>query len=268
MKLISTIFTAAILLNTQAWAEPFDHQHTIFNDLLKKHVRWNQVKTASTVDYKGFLSDRKVLKTYLDSASAVTSPDFAKWSKPQQLAFLINIYNAFTIELILTKYPDLKSIKDIGFFFKSPWRKKFFILFGKKTNLDEIEHDIIRQKGIYDDPRIHIAVVCASVGCPALRNDAFTAAKIDAQLDGNVHIFLSDRTRNRYNTSTKKLEMSKIFDWYNEDFSVGYRGIRSLPFFLGQYAKLLADNPIDQQKIKQELVDITYLDYDWRLNDN
>ncbi|MDA3790994.1 MAG: DUF547 domain-containing protein [Desulfobacula sp.] len=268
MKLLSIIFTAIILFNTHALAESFDHKHTILNDLLKKHVSWNQAKTASTVNYKGISIDRKALRTYLDSVSAVTKPEFTKWSKNQQLAFLINIYNAFTIELILTKYPNLKSIKDIGSLFKSPWKKNFFTLFGKKTNIDEIEHGLIRQKGVYDDPRIHLAIVCASIGCPALRNEAYTTDKIDGQLDDNIKSFLSDRTRNRYNTYTKKLEVSKIFDWYKEDFNAGYHGIQSLPFFLGQYAKLLADNPIDQEKIKLEMVDIIYLDYDWSLNDN
>jgi hypothetical protein len=268
MKQLSIIFTSVILLNTPAWAAAFDHQHTNLNNLLKQYVSWNQVKTASTVNYKGFSKDRKALKIYLDSISDVTRSEFTKWSNNQQLAFLINSYNAFTIGLILTRYPNLKSIKDLGSLFKSPWKKNFFILFGEKTNLDEIENGLIRQKGVYDDPRIHFAIVCASIGCPPLRDEAYTADKIDAQLDDSIGRFLSDRTRNRYNTNTKKLIVSKIFDWYNEDFSAGYHGIQSLPFFLSQYATLLADNPIDQQKIKLERVDITYMDYDWSLNDN
>jgi hypothetical protein len=170
MKLLSIIFTAIILFNTHALAESFDHKHTILNDLLKKHVSWNQAKTASTVNYKGISIDRKALRTYLDSVSAVTKPEF----------------------------------KDIGSLFKSPWKKNFFTLFGKKTNIDEIEHGLIRQKGVYDDPRIHLAIVCASIGCPALRNEAYTTDKIDGQLDDNIKSFLSDRTRNRYNTYTKK----------------------------------------------------------------
>jgi hypothetical protein len=267
LKLLSIIFTAVILFNTNVRAEAFDHQHTILDNLLKKHVSWNLNKTASTINYKEILIDRKALKTYLDLVSAVTRAEFTKWSKNQQLAFLINIYNAFTIELILTKYPNLKSIKDIGSLFKSPWKKKIFTLFGEKTNIDGIEHGLIRQKGVYDDPRIHMAIVCASIGCPALRNEAYTSDKIDVQLDDSVRHFLSDRTRNRYNTEIKKLEVSKIFDWYNQDFSAGYRGIRSLPFFLAQYAELLADSPIDQQKIRLETVDIDYLDYNWSLND-
>ena len=100
----------------------FDHQYTAWNALLKKHVRWLADGKQSRVNYKGFASDRAALKAVLDSLSAVPKAAFDGWSQPQQMAFLVNAYNAFTVELILTKYPDLKSIKDLGSFIQSPRR--------------------------------------------------------------------------------------------------------------------------------------------------
>lgn len=115
--------------------------------------------------------------------SRVDQLEFDQWSTRQQLAFLINAYNAWTVELILEKWPDIDSIKDLGGIFSSPWRKEFISLLGEKRSLDNIEHDLIRGSGRYQDPRIHFAVNCASIGCPALRAEAYTGAKINQQLD-------------------------------------------------------------------------------------
>ena len=164
----------------------------------------------------------------LDDYSKVPKAEFDAWTKPQQQAFLINAYNAFTVEKILTRYPDLKSIRDFGSVFGNPWKDKFFTLFGQPSYLDQIEHEILRKEGVYDEPRVHVAVVCASIGCPMLRNEAFIADKLEAQLEDGMRRFLSDRTRNRYNPQTKKLEISKIFDWYGKDFEKGHKGFTSV----------------------------------------
>ena len=126
---------------------------------------------------------------------------------------------------------------------------------------------MLRRRGRYDDPRVHFAVNCASIGCPALREEAFVAARLDAQLDEQTLRFMSDRTRNRYNPARGRLEVSRIFDWFGEDFRLGHRGIASLPAFLARYAEQLADAPADHDRIREMRVDITFLDYDWRLND-
>jgi hypothetical protein len=105
-------------------------------------------------------------------------------------------------------------------------------LLGGKVSLDDIEHEMLRQRGRYDDPRVHFAVNCASIGCPALREEAFVAERLDAQLDEQALRFMSDRTRNRYNAQRGRLELSKIFDWYGEDFRLGHRGIARCRQFL------------------------------------
>ena len=207
-------------------SEGFDHSE--WDALLKTHVVEFNGGKSTRVKYAEFKKNPAPLKAYLDKTSKVTEQQFQAWGKPEQLAFLINVYNAYTVDLVLTKYPDLKSIKDVGGVFSSPWKKAFIPLFGKTVSLDTIEHDMIRGEGRYNDPRIHFAVVCASIGCPALRNEAFVPAKIEQQLEDNAVRFLSDRQRNRFNTQTGQLEVSKIFNWYEKDFTKGWKGYNSV----------------------------------------
>ncbi|MSQ59721.1 MAG: DUF547 domain-containing protein [Betaproteobacteria bacterium] len=243
----------------------FDHTHAQWDALLKQNVVLIRNGNGSEVKYESFKRERAALKSYLALLSAVPQDEFNGWSKPQQLAFLINVYNSYTVELILTRYPDIESIQDFGKFINNPWKKKFFSLFGKPRSLDEIEHGMIRAEGVYDDPRIHMAVNCASIGCPALRHEAYAATRLDEQLEDSLKRFLSDHSRNRFSRGT--LEVSKIFDWYEKDFAKGFRSAKSLNAFLAPYANVLSDKPEDQQRIREGKVPIRFLDYDWALND-
>jgi hypothetical protein len=258
---------AILVLASSTGALAFDHTHKAWDDLLKKHVKYVQNGNASRVDYAGLMKDRAQLKAVLDDDQKVTKAEFDGWQKPQQQAFLINAYNAFTVEKILTRYPDIKSIRDFGSVFGNPWKDKFFTLFGQPAYLDMIEHEILRKEGSYDDPRVHVAVVCASIGCPMLRNEAFTAANLEASLDDAMKRFLSDRTRNRYNAQSKKLEVSKIFDWYGKDFEKGHKGFTSVKATMAKYADVLADSAEDRNAVKSLAADISFLEYDWSLND-
>jgi Protein of unknown function, DUF547 len=244
----------------------FDHGHAAFDRLLAAHVAWRADGHASAVDYAGFARERAGLQAVLASYSAVSGVEYDRFSRDQRLAFLINAYNAFTIELILTRYPDLKSIKDLGSLFQSPWKKKFFRLLGEERTLDWIEHDMIRKPGAFDEPRIHFVVNCASIGCPALRPEAVTAARLDAQLQDSTRRFVGDPTRNRFDAGSGKLQVSKIFDWYGGDFAKGHRGIASLSQFFASHADLLATDPAARERIRQSAPPIEFLDYDWALN--
>jgi hypothetical protein len=255
------LFTAA------APALAFDHAYRTWDDLLKKHVRYVENGNASRVSYRGFLKDRAQLKSFLDEVEGVRRAEFDGWSKPQQEAFLVNAYNAFTVEKILTRYPEIKSIRDFGTVFGNPWKDKFFTLFGQPAYLDLLEHEILRKEGVYDEPRVHVAVVCASIGCPMLRNEAYLPATLDAQLEDSFRRFLSDRTRNRYDPARRRLEVSRIFDWYGKDFEKGHRGFNSVKATLAGYADLLADAPADREAVRQQKADVAFLDYDWGLND-
>ncbi|HEX9392687.1 MAG TPA: DUF547 domain-containing protein [Usitatibacteraceae bacterium] len=251
-------------------AAAFDHSHKALDDLLKKHVVLVDGGKASKVNYIAFMKDQAALKTYLDSLSAVPEAEFKGWTKAQQMAFLINAYNGFTLELILQNYP-VKSIKDIGGVFDNRWKRKFFKLFGQDFYLDKIEHETLRKPGAYDEVRVHFAVNCASIGCPMLREEAFTADKLDRQLEEQTVRFLSDHSRNRF--ANGKLEVSMIFNWFKDDWTSGYKGfdgktpaIISREAWFARYAKVLADAPADQQKIADGKAAIAHLDYDWGLN--
>ncbi len=244
-----------------AWA--FDHQHQDWGRLLERHVVWNTNGTATEVDYAGFRADQQMLLDYLDSLSAVSAEKFSGWSREQRLAFLINAYNAFTVQLILTRFPDLQSIKELGSFFSSPWKKRFFTLLGKQRHLDDVEHGMIREPGAYDEPRIHFAVNCAAIGCPALRPEPFVADRMESQLEDGGRRFLSDRTRNRYNSESDTLEVSKIFDWYGEDFEPAFGSVRG---FLARYDRLLADSDSARSRIRSQQTKLRFLAYDWNLN--
>ena len=240
----------------------FDHAYVAWDALLKRHVQWLPDNKQSRVDYAGLQVSRGELRKVLDGLSAVPKAEFDTWPKAQQMAFLINAYNAFTVELILTKYPDLKSIRDLGSFVQSAWKKKFFRLLGEERHLDWIEHEQLRPN--HADPRVHAAVNCASIGCPALRNEAFTAAKLEAQLDDGMQRFMSDRTRNRVRAG--KLEVSAIFKWFREDFERGHQGFARIEDVFAKYAVQLSDDPAEQARLRSGTVAVSHLDYDWSLN--
>jgi hypothetical protein len=220
--------------------------HAAFDRLLKKHVN-----DKGLVDYKGFKADEKEFNQYLATLSK--NAPAANWSKAEQMAYWINAYNAYTIRLILNHYP-LESIKDIGSkikipFVTTPWAAKFFSIGGEKMSLDNIEHGILRKK--YNDPRIHFALVCASISCPRLRNEAFTATKLNDQLDDQGRDFLNNPTKNKIGKTEAKL--SKYFDWYKGDW--GDNG-QSVAKWVNKYSTT---------KMNED-AKVEYLDYNWSLN--
>jgi len=267
---------AAVLLAlcaASASAQGFDHSHAAWTALLKKHVVLISGGKASQLDYAGMAQDRPALKAYGEQLSGVGEPEFQGWSKAQRMAFLINAYNAFAVEKILTRYPDIGSIWDFGKIFGNPFKDEFFKLFGRTFSLDAIEHEALRKPGAYDEPRVHFAVNCASIGCPMLREEAYVAPRLDAQLEEQAVRFLSDRSRNRYDAAEGRLEVSKIFDWFKQDWQSGYRGfegktppITSREAYFARYAKLLADAPEARARTAEGRLPITFLEYDWSLN--
>jgi len=263
----ATALAGAAACAPSAAQDDFDHDHRAWTALLARHVVPVRGGQASQVRYAGFAADRAALKTYLQALSGVTPAAFEAFGSARQQAFLINAYNAYTVELILARYPNLRSIKDLGSLLQSPWKPKWAPLLGTKVSLDDIEHAMLRQRGRYDDPRVHFAVNCASIGCPALREEAFVGQRLDAQLDEQTERFMSDRTRNRFDPARGRLELSRIFDWYGEDFRLGHRGVTSLPAFAARYADRLADTPADRERIRAQKVGVVFLDYDWSLND-
>ena len=240
-----------------------DTLHEDWQSLLSRHVKTLRNGHASAVNYRGFQADRAQLSRYLARLSAVEPDVYDEWPAARQLAFLINAYNAWTVELVLRHYGEIDSIKEIGGWFRSPWRQRFISLLGKTRSLDDIEHGMIRRW--FSEPRIHFAVNCASVGCPALAPDAYRSETLEAQLEHATRRFLADRERNALRDG--HLYLSKIFDWYGKDFEQGWRGQSSLEDFLASYADELALTAEALSALRARRLPIAFLDYDWRLND-
>lgn len=258
---------AVMILAMPCYGADFSHQ--VWDELLQKHVHVLAGGGATQLDYRGVMAERKKLSSYLHALSGLSRKEFDSWSKNEQLAFLINSYNAWTVELVLSRYPKLDSIKDLGSFFRSPWQRDFIPLFGETVGLDHIEHDLIRGSNRYKEPRIHFAVNCASIGCPALANQAYAAKNLEAQLEQATINFLSDSRRNYYRNGV--LTISPIFKWYREDFERSWRGATSLQQFLALYAQALNIEDLDSGDVSKKLVagklEIKFSDYDWQLND-
>ena len=229
---------------SQAQESSLEVDHSIWDQLLQVHLT-----EQGWVNYAGFQSDRGKLKEYLDLLSS--NPP-AEDLSAETLAYWINAYNAFTVELILQYYP-LESIRDIGSKImipkiNSPWDIRFITIGHEKYDLNNIENSILRKK--FKDPRIHFSIVCASRSCPRLRDRAYTTDNVQRFLDEDTRVFVNDPSRN--SLSTSQLNLSKIFSWYSGDFTEN----GSLLDFLNQYSKV---------KIEPN-AKISYLKYDWSLN--
>ncbi len=238
--------------------------HQLWDQLLHKHVVMVNQGVASQVDYAGMQQDSTRLEEYLNQLSAIGPEDFDSWTADEQLAFLINAYNAWTVQLILTEYPDINSIKEIGSWFSSPWSITFIPLLGKQRSLDDIEHEMIRGEKGYHEPRIHFAVNCASIGCPALRPEAYQGNKLDRQLELATRLFLEDRSRNYYQGNS--LYVSKVFKWYQSDFKQGWRGTQNTEQFLALYSTAFGLDQEQKKNLSEGQMEITYTVYDWQLN--
>jgi hypothetical protein len=255
-RLIALALVVSFLSPGEAVAQEFDHRHTAWEALLKQHVVLADGGKASRVHYAGMAEGRAALKAYLGALSEVSNAEFGRWSRPQQMAFLINAYNAFTVEKVLTRYPDIRSIWDFGKLFGNPFKDEFFALLGRRASLDWIEHETLRKR--YAEPRVHYALNCASISCPMLREEPYVAERLERQLEEQAVRFLSDRSRNR--AGENGLEVSKIFDWFREDFE-------PRTAYFARYAALLADDSGTQRRIADGSVSFHFLEYDWALND-
>ena len=215
--------------------KPFNH--SVWNQLLQKHV-----SNQGNVNYKVFKADSRQFYSYLKSLS--DNPPQKSWSQDEILTYWMNVYNAFTVKLILDNYPT-KSIKDIN----GPWSHRFIKIGAKWYTLNDVEHRIIRKMG---EPRIHFALVCAAISCPRLYNKAFTAENLEDDLSLLTRDFLNDGSKN--NLSENSIKLSKIFKWYGGDFK---KNGSTLIDFLNQYSDVTISS-----KAKK-----SYKDYNWALNE-
>ena len=244
--IVRWVLVMLALTATQIWA--FDSSHALWNKTLKRHVK------DGLVDYKELKRNSIDLEIYLKLISQSPRSEFDLWSSDEQLAFLINLYNAATIQLIVDAYP-VKSIKDIGLLPHAAWRRKIIILWEEKISLNHLEHDIILPRARHL-PTVHFALVCAAKGCPQLRSEAYTGSLLKTQLEHQGHIFLGNTSKNRLSKPEQILYLSPIFEWYAEDFE---RVSGSVKNYLTKHAAHIFQTNLNSYKIH-------YTRYDWSLN--
>ncbi len=216
------------------------------------------------VNYQQLQANRQKLDRFNQSLARVNSENYNSWSDREKLAFLINAYNSFTLQSIIDQNPLKKSIRDIP----GVWRRRKFAIAELEKTLDNIEHDIIRKD--FNEPRIHMALVCAAMSCPILRNEAYTSEKLDVQLDDQTKKFITSDRGFKIDRKQKIVYLSSIFKWYGQDWIASY-GIenkftgskkeKAVLNFISQYL-----NPQDRQYLEEGQYKISYLNYDWSLN--
>lgn len=255
MKKLFGLILLSILIAVITTQTSSAQTHQPFTDMLKKYVK------NGLVDYENLKNDKQLDK-YLSQLSG-TNPN--KLSREEKLAFWINAYNAFTLQVVRDNYP-IESItelhtggKIIGYLIgKTVWDKEFITINNKKYSLNDIEHKILRKM---NEPRIHFAIVCASISCPELRNEAFEADKIDAQLQEQTTKFLNDKSRNHFDVKSRKAYISEIFNWFGEDFGKIDENILK---FISKYLQADITADINTNVSRWE---ISYNDYNWNLNE-
>lgn len=209
------------------------------------------------VDYTALKRDA-ALGTYLAGLSAVSKEELEAWPESDRIAFWIDAYNAFTLQLILDHYP-VKSIRSIGFLPGSAFREEFIRLRAAGSapiSLNFIEHETLRKR--FREPRVHFALVCASASCPALRGEAYRGADLGRQLEEATRAFLADPRKNSFDAATRTLHLSAIFKWFREDFE---RAAGSIPAFVSWHAPTEVGSGISSGPVAVE-----YEPYDWSLN--
>lgn len=244
------LLSLSLLMISFGHAADFNQTHEKLDAILKQDV------ADGWVDYVALKGKPRPLAEYLDQVAAVKESDFNHWPEKERFAFLINLYNATTLKLIIDHYP-VASIKDIGGFFKGPWKQEVVRLFGNVTTLDNLEHGIIRKQ--YHDPRAHFALVCAAKGCPPLRSEAYVASRLEEQLNDQARVFLGQTAKNRVDAGSHSLYLSPIFKWFSGDFEAKSGSVLKFlePYFPEKDRKALAAGGFK----------IRYSDYDWSLND-
>ncbi|GAK61565.1 hypothetical protein U27_01466 [Candidatus Vecturithrix granuli] len=237
------VFGVFLLVSSSSSQAETIVDNAIYAELLEKYLQ------DGVVNYEGLKTEETRLDQYLALLDQ-TDPDAL--ARNEQFAFYMNAYNAYTLKLIVEHYP-VKSIKDIGGLFKSPWKIKFCKVGGETLTLDDIEHNILRPR--FQDARVHFAINCAAKDCPPLISVPYQGAMLDQQLDANTRAFLNNPAKTYLDGDT--LWVSSIFKWFGEDFNKDPLSF-VLTYAEGDFKQRLEDAK-DRIKVK-------YLKYDWSLN--
>ena len=241
-----------------AAAAGFDHAYRLWGEILRDYVH-----PGGLVDYAGLKRrDRAKLQKVLRGMQSVYRRQYQGWTENQKMAFWINAYNAWTVDLIVRNHP-VDSIKDLGGLFSSVFSKEFVPLnhlvpgFDDPLSLGEIEHEILGKR--FPSPMFHFAIVCASRSCPELRDEPYRPEVLGRQLEEQARSFLADPAKNDQEVRGGVLRVSRIFDWSEDELERFPGGIRGL---LKRYGPPRVASHPDLGKVR-----LRYRDYDWSLNE-
>jgi hypothetical protein len=273
---VSLALALAALGGTGGPAQDQAFDHATFDTVLALYVQ------DGRVDYTALKYGRAALDSYLDQLAVVDADEFAGWPEAEQIAYLINAYNAYVLETVIDHYP----IEGSGFFKKLTSPKRFGFpdnsirhidgvfdgirhqVAGAEMTLDEIAHTALRTK--YNEPRVHFGLVNAAVSAPPLREEAYRGDRLSAQLDEQGRRFLNDPRHNRFEVERRRVLLSKIFDWYGEDYeqfaaASGYAGDRKTGGILSFVSRYLTTRVVEFLETGEYRVQ--FESYDWTLND-
>ena len=265
IRSLPLLLAALLLAPVAVAASPFDHQHPLLGEVLRRHDR------DGLVDYAALQRERAALDRYAGQLDTVERQVVDSWSRDQRLAFWINAYNALTLRTIVDHYPIRRgSLVGVAFPANSIWqipgafKEARHRVAGQRLSLDDIEHRIIRPS--FAEPRIHVALVCAARSCPVLRAEPYVATRLDAQLTEQTRRFAADRNHGlRAAEGARGVAVSSIFKWFGEDFAPLAAGNekRGVLAFLAAHT----DEPALVARLRDPPTPVAYLDYDWTLND-
>lgn len=261
----------ALVLAVPSGASPFDRAHARYDALLRTHV------VGGRVDYAALKAAPRELDAYLAELAALSPAEFALWPEVDRIAFWVNAYNAQTLKAIIDNYPirarglaalrfPKNSIRQIP----GVWDERTFMVMGRTLTLDGIEHGILRKE--FKEPRVHMALVCASVGCPPLRSEVYRGERLEAQLEDQARAFLADKGKFGLDPDAGRVFLSPIFKWFGGDFVGRWGGAEAYGTRTPEdraVLRFIAGRVSAKERAYLEMggYALEYLDYDWSLNE-
>ena len=240
-------------------------------------VLYEYVHDNGLVDYAGLEKDRADLDAFTGDVARLDAAEFETWNEAGRIAFWTNAYNAFTLTAIIDHYPiEPSALRSVVYPKNSirqipgVWNKLRFTVMGKPMTLDQIEHEVLR--GEFDEPRIHMALVCAAMSCPPLRDEPYDGERLDEQLTDQALRFLASRRNFRIDQDEQRVYLSSIFDWFGDDFVSKYGDADRFPKRSDSRRAVLEFvtrhvGEDDRAFLTRNQFSIEFLDYDWTLNE-
>ena len=276
---ISVFVVVAVALTGNAvWAVEDKPENIAYNAGVEAYAEaLKYVDDRGMVYYVGLKRDRRKLDQYVRNIGSLKRSVYEKWEEPAKVAFWVNAYNALTLKVIIDNYPikasffrsmtyPSNSIRQIS----GVWKKIKFRVMGRDMTLDQIEHSTLRAK--FNEPRIHMALVCAAMSCPPLRNEPYEGDKLQEQLDDQARKFLADSSKFKIDRRANTVRLSKIFDWFGKDFvknhkpRTGFAGHdEQVAAPLNYFSGYLSDQ--NAAYLRGSKYSVKFLDYDWTLNE-